>query len=266
MTSFWHDLWCGTNSLAVTFPALYSHTTRPNACVARVLSDPALLLTLRPHLTNAATRELLELHALVSPALSTEESPDIRVLRHNGKVPTSKDHYILSFGSLMDDAFVQEIWHNHSPQNFKFFTWLLHRRRLSTNARLFYCNMRSDGNCPFCSESEDCFHLFLSCPRSKSFWSFLAMDLGSLLPANGMEQLWTVNPIQEHNQRIRATVLTCILWNIWKCRNAKVFRGEDEANGQIARRCFDDLLWSHRCNSPTDRDRIVEWSSFFIRE
>ncbi|KAF8667667.1 hypothetical protein HU200_052874 [Digitaria exilis] len=93
------------------------------------------------------------------------------------------------------------------------------------------------------------------------------MDLGSLLPGNGMEQLWTVKPIQEHNQRIRATVLTCILWNIWKCRNDKVFGGEDEANGQIARRCFDDLLlWSHRCNSPMDRDRIVEWSSFFIRE
>nr|TKW20488.1 hypothetical protein SEVIR_4G091900v2 [Setaria viridis] len=78
--------------------------------------------------------------------------------------------------------------------------------------------MRSDDLCPFCSEREDCFHLFISCLRSESFWSFLRLDLRTLSPANGVEQLWTANPVQEQIQKVRTTVLTCVLWNIWKCR------------------------------------------------
>ncbi|KAF8690831.1 hypothetical protein HU200_041228 [Digitaria exilis] len=55
--------------------------------------------------------------------------------------------------------------------------------------------MRSEDSCPFCSAREDCFQLFLSCPRSKNFWFFLGLDLRSLLPENGLEQLWTTNAI-----------------------------------------------------------------------
>jgi hypothetical protein len=61
------------------------------------------------------------------------------------------------------------------------------------------------------------------------------LDLASL-PANlGVDKLLVVNTFQEHNSRICSTVLTCILWNVWKCRNVKVFRHEDETNLMISR-------------------------------
>ena len=69
---------------------------------------------------------------------------------------------------------------------------------------------------------------------------------------------------QENDRRVASTILTCVLWNIWKCRNAKVFRHDDESNLQLSRRCHEDLvLWSHRCSSSVGKMRLVEWSNFF---
>ena len=93
------------------------------------------------------------------------------------------------------------------------------------------------------------------------------IDVSLISQSFGVEQLWLENPLQENNSRIKSTILTCLLWNIWKCRNAKVFRQEDEPNAVIAKRCREDLiLWSNRCSSPSERIKIAEWSSVFPLE
>ncbi|KAF8720921.1 hypothetical protein HU200_023324 [Digitaria exilis] len=122
--------------------------------------------------------------------------------------------------------------------------------------------MGADDRCPFCTEKEDCSHLFISCGRARSFWSSINLYLASV---TDVENLWIVNPFSEPNQRVRTTLLICVCWNIWKCRNAKVFRSEDEINLHIASRCRDDLLlWSNRCSSPSDKAKIIAWSQFFF--
>lgn len=57
MTSFWHDKWLFHNSLAETFPALYSHNTNPELMVAEALSGP-LSAHLRARLSTCAREEL----------------------------------------------------------------------------------------------------------------------------------------------------------------------------------------------------------------
>ena len=264
MTAFWLDLWFGTQTLAVMFPALFSHTLRPNASVAHVFSTPDLQLSLQPRLTSAAASEFQELTALMPSVELNVSTDDTRLSRNSNKPPTSKDHYLVTFQAHPDDVFAPNIWCNYSPPKCKFFLWLLHKGRLRTKARLFHCHMQSDKVCPFCSLDEDCFHLFIDCSRSKSFWSFIGLDLSSLQDVMCVDQLWTIDPFQESNRRISSTVITCVLWNIWKCRNAKVFRHMDEENIMISRRCSEDLaLWANRCSSSVDRLKLVAWSSFF---
>ena len=264
MTAFWVDLWFGSDTLVDMFPALFSHTLRPNASVARVFSITTLQLSLRPRLTAAAAQELMELSALMASVQLNESVNDQRVLRSNNKTPTSRDHYLISFQEVPDDPFAPAIWRSYSPQKCKFFLWLLHRNRLSTRSRLLRCNVHSDGQCPFCPLEEDCFHLFIACPRSRSFWAFIGIDVTSLPASLGTDQLWTESLLLENNPRVCSTVLTCVLWNIWKCRNAKIFRHEDETNLTISRRCSEDLsLWSNRCSSPVDRLKLETWSGFF---
>ena len=270
MTAFWNDLWWGAETLANFFPALFSHTLCPNASVARVLSSQVPLLALRPRLTHVAEAELLELQSLMASVHLNPEAMDRRVLRKNGKVPTPRDHYLISFDSMPDDPFARAIWRSYAPQKCKFFLWLMHRERLSTNARLHYCNMQPSGQCPSCPSEEDCFHLFIACLRSTSFWNYCGIDVSLISQSFGVEQLWLENPLQENNSRIKSTILTCLLWNIWKCRTtviAKVFRQEDEPNAVIAKRCREDLiLWSNRCSSPSEKMKIVELSCVFPLE
>ena len=243
------------------FPALFSHTRRPNASVAHVLSAPDLKLSLQPRLTHVAASELLELTALMPSVELNVSTNDTRLSRSSNKPPTSKDHYLVSFQAYPDDAFAPNIWRNYSLPKCKFFLWLLHKDRLRTKARLFRCHIQSDRVCPFCSSDEDCFHLFIDCPRSKSFWSFIGLDLSSLQDDMGVDQ---VDLFQENNRRISSTVIICVLWNIWKCRNAKVFRQLDEENLMISRRCIEDLaLWANRCSSSADNLKVISWSSFF---
>ena len=74
-------LWWGAETLAKTFPAFFSHTLRPNASVAKVLSAQMPFLTLRSWLTHAAAAELLELQSLMSSVQLNSEVMDIRFLR-----------------------------------------------------------------------------------------------------------------------------------------------------------------------------------------
>lgn len=101
-------------------------------------------------------------------------------------------------------------------------------------SQLHHCNMNSSGQCPFCSGEETCLHLFITYQQSSSFWSFTNIDLRSLPLSEGIESFWQI-------MRIRMTVLLCITWNAWRCRNANIFRHEDEANTHISRRGRDDL-------------------------
>ncbi|OEL37208.1 hypothetical protein BAE44_0001773, partial [Dichanthelium oligosanthes] len=42
-------------------------------------------------------------------------------------------------------------------------------------------------------------------------------------------------PLLEQNSQINSTVMICMLWNIWKCRSARVCKHEDESNLKISR-------------------------------
>ena len=57
-TAFWLDVWLTDNTLVARFPAIFSHSTRLNASVARVLGDPVLCLDLRPMISSIAEQEL----------------------------------------------------------------------------------------------------------------------------------------------------------------------------------------------------------------
>ncbi|TVU19476.1 hypothetical protein EJB05_35627 [Eragrostis curvula] len=102
---------------------------------------------------------------------------------------------------------------------------------LNTNARLRSRRANNSGSCPFCGQNEDVPHLFLFCRRARLFWQVILADP---LP-DSIEQLWDCNLIGPGlaSGKLKSTVLTVILWNIWKCRNAKVFRNEEEVNRSV---------------------------------
>jgi hypothetical protein len=82
---------------------------------------------------------MTDLQCLVSSVSLSEGMTNLRLLRCNGKIPTTKDHYLLAFDANNTNAFSLVIWRNLVPRKCKFFLWLLHRQRLSLNAHLHHC-------------------------------------------------------------------------------------------------------------------------------
>ena len=61
---------------------------------------------------------------------------------------------------------------------------------------------------------------------------------------------------------IKNIVLVLVLWNIWKCRDAKVFRRklkQMSKSTDAAETNYLGTIWSYRCSNPLDRiiDRHV---------
>jgi len=173
-TFFWLDQWLGGDTLAATFPALFSHCLRPNASVAMAMScfENSSSLHLRPRrLTLAASQELDSLLSLLTAVSLSPGELDSR--RFHNVAPndlSASTFYRVSFSLLPNDAFATCIWRNAAPPRCKSFIWLLHHRKLNTNPRLCSRGADNDGSCAVCNLPEDATHLFLHCTRAQCFW------------------------------------------------------------------------------------------------
>ena len=139
------------------------------------------------------------------------------------------------------------------------FQLVLHQKRLSTKSRLHHCNMQATRQCPICPEVEDCFHLFLACPRSLSFRNFIGLDVSALSQPFEVEQLWSEKPLrgQEHRTFMHSM-------ERMEMQKYEGFRHEDETKSVISKRSNEDLIvWSNRCFSPSDKMKVDIWSNFF---
>ncbi|CAD6247846.1 unnamed protein product [Miscanthus lutarioriparius] len=134
-TSFWLDQWIGDHSLAVCFPALFSHCSRTLANVHDTLTA-GLSSFLQPRLSQQATNEL---HILLDTVATTQllHSPDQRRLLCSGLPPfTSRGAYQLLHADDVDLEGPKLIWSCRLPGKIKFFGWLLHFDRLNYRANL----------------------------------------------------------------------------------------------------------------------------------
>uniref|UniRef100_A0A453A437 Reverse transcriptase zinc-binding domain-containing protein n=1 Tax=Aegilops tauschii subsp. strangulata TaxID=200361 RepID=A0A453A437_AEGTS len=133
------DLWFNgsTENLATIFPALFSHTLRPAATVARVLGYPALNLDLAPRLTHDAEHELGNLRDMLASVSMNLQVMDKRTGRFDGKPMTCKSAYKVVWINKPIDPFATTIWKNYAPNKCRIFLWLAHKNRLFTNERRF---------------------------------------------------------------------------------------------------------------------------------
>ena len=226
------------------FPAIFSHSTRPNASVARVLGAPVLCLDLRPRISSIAEQELAALHVTIATVTLPPLVADRRVGRIGNKPISARSAYAFVFAARPEDRCAIATWKNYAPNRCRLFTWLAFRNRLFTNNRRFRHGMASSNTCPFCDELETTSHLLLNCHSFKLLWDNL---LGRRHPeVEHIQDIWSNSSID----KVRSTGIIAILWSIWKRRNAMVFRAHDEDLYVTLRRSGEDLVfWANRCKN-----------------
>jgi hypothetical protein len=262
MTSFWLDLWFQDSTLAQRFPAIFSHTTKPNASVASVCSSQALEIALFPRLSHAATSELDCLRTLLVSVELDLSVFDVRVSRLDSRTLTTKSAYLANFEHLQEVPFAATTWCNFSMYRCRMFLWLADRGRLFTNLRRFRRGLSVSDACPFCPLPESTEHMFFLCPSVQPFWAAVPALHVDVQACARVRDLWEGAP----RCKIKTSVLICALWNLWKRRNSKVFRDIVEPCNVVFRRCADDLfLWTHRCSNQDHKDSIFSWAVLFAQ-
>jgi hypothetical protein len=84
-TFFWLDRWLKPEPLAIVYPALFSHHTKPNAMIATIMQD-GIELALHNRLTTNAIAELASLNSLLRDCALLQVSDTRHLL--NGSPPS----------------------------------------------------------------------------------------------------------------------------------------------------------------------------------
>ena len=141
------------------------------------------------------------------------------------------------------------IWHSKVPPRVAFFSWSaslgkiltdnLHKRHVLV---LVWCYM-----CKNCGESVD--HLLLHCPIACELWLLVLFLFGIhwVMPLKviGLFESWQGMFGRHHNIDLWRLVPHCLLWCIWRERNARSFEGCERSMLEIKSFFLHNLLdWS----------------------
>lgn len=198
--SFWLDIWCGDESLADMFPALYSHCIKKEAAVQEMI-DLGIQNALVPRLSVQASAELVQAQLLVADSQLTS-SPDIRQSPFcigNGSLDSGAIYQLLKSRGQPEDSSASFVWKTTAPPRVQFFMWLLIKRRIQCRKVLHRKCILPDATCEVCNAAEETpEHVISGCSLGRLFWDRIGLPemLGrntdafhSLSPPSGIPAL-----------------------------------------------------------------------------
>lgn len=262
-TSFWFDHWIGPQPLADMFPALLSHTTRPNITVLGTWNGLTWNLFTSHRISSVALAELQVVQQALNNVHLDTNVTDQRGVGDRLLPFSSATSYAWYMAQSPIDDFATFIWSNAAIPRCKHFLWLIHHDRLPSAALLHRRNIVESALCSYCGHHEDQLHILLQCPRARQAWRLLHWPQVPYLAS--FHDLWSMPQLPDAHPKMRSAVITAILWNIWKARNAFVFEGKFVAPQHVlAAARADLLLWAHRLPQAARPDFLLVIDSVFV--
>jgi hypothetical protein len=142
------------------------------------------------------------------------------------------------------------------PPRARFFGWLVNNGRVQCRVNLARKKFVQDTTCEVCGQApEDTAHIFLHCGFASSFWGALGVQIA---PDHSNVLLSLLRPSTVPAKHYNMFVLLCC-WQLWKRRNAVVFRGERSPLAITMLLCrYEAELWRYRLRHE-DHQIVVAW-------
>ena len=241
MARFWTDWWLSDGRIEDTMPHLYAMVKkRGRQITVKQALTAGWWQDMSP---DMGTQALFEFMALVDLTQHVELRPGIEdaiawTWESSGTF-SARSAYRAHFAGRIESAGAVQVWRCRAPPACKFFTWLATRNRCWTANRLQRRQLPHPSACPFCDQlPETLDHLLLGCVLARQVWSkvmntWSRPDWTPSADSKLVEWWTTLNP-QNQFQKEAWTVITLVLWMLWKHRNDIVFNGASPS--------VDDLL------------------------
>jgi hypothetical protein len=255
--SFWHSRWLDGDAPAALFPELFKHSKRKNRLVVDALTNNVWVRDVDHNMSQQVIAEYLHLSdRLQNVALApTQEDKIIWVHSANGQY-SARSAYKMQFEGLGNCNMAGFTWETKAPPKCRFFTWLLLQNRIWTAARLQIRQWPNEYFCQLCIRNlETAFHLFVECPVVRSIWDRVAIWVRSsnLAPvnwgrANNMKDwlLQLINSLPPAATQGLRSLIMLVLWEVWRERNARVFRKECRQVQRIMAGIYDEAkMWAY---------------------
>ena len=181
-TLLWKDKWTINGPLCVQFPALFSHTTRPNVSVADCWQNGGWNIPLNHITSDRAENERVALMNFLASCTLDQEKVDKRGWRLNmGDEFSVKNMYSLMNWGGVEHITASTVWKCAAPKKGKMFAWLLIKGRIKVRSILRKQQIVEDDNCPFgCRAAETVRHFVLECTRMKQILAALGIHLDTV--------------------------------------------------------------------------------------
>lgn len=221
---FWLDRWIGECSLYCLYPNLFQIASNQAITVAEAFpASSSLTLSFNKQLTGVLLLEWHQLRQSISFTYKVEYDLITWRWTANGLFTVHSLYKWLEFGGIKNSYF-NTIWKAKIPLKIKVFLWLLKQDRVLTKSNLIHRGWQGDPACLFCGAVEISNHLFITCPYTKSIWSWIANHNGFTFNYESVEDLWLIDCcISLKDKLFVKLVRASTLWSIWLARNKVCF-------------------------------------------
>ncbi|CAD6213646.1 unnamed protein product [Miscanthus lutarioriparius] len=261
-TSFWFDVWYGDDALGDTYPALLSHCRQQDVSVQQVVED-GLQGTMVSRLSTMAAQQLQEMQNVID-AVNLTEDMDRRLSPFScgeGKLDTGSIYKLLKARGQEADESVVFIWKTSAPPRVQLFMWLLSQKRIQCRVNLHRKHIVPNATCEVRGEADESpEHIINGCHVARQFWTKIRVNMTLGFDVSQLHKLDCPNsvPRQEFGTFI---ALSC--WQLWKRRDAFVFRSEQPSVQHLLGTCRSEAeQW--RVRLPRKKRPIVDtWCRLF---
>lgn len=194
------------------------------------IRDAGLPRTLVPRLTNAASEQLQSLQDLLAQVTYTDQ-PDRRLspfIATDGKLDTASIYKLLKAQGQASDEKSNFIWKSAAPPRVQFFMWL---KWIQCRSNLQKKGIVPHALCEVCNEADETpEHIINGCGITREFWA----ALGVVMPTgHDLSELHKLDWPSSIPQQYFETLVALACWQLWKRRNAVIFRNERPSLHQL---------------------------------
>jgi hypothetical protein len=194
--------------------------------------------------------EFVNLWGLLQDVHLPHDVPDTITWKftNDGKYSASSA-YKMQFEGLVSTSLNSTVWKVWAPPKCKFFAWLVMQNRVWMADRLQRRGWENCGNCPLCNQvQETADHLMYKCRFTLRVWKEILAWCGihdrspeSWINEPNVDAWWTNIALgRGQHRKALASLLMLISWEVWKERNARVFRHHISATNVIIAKIKDE--------------------------
>lgn len=153
-------------------------------------------------------------------------------------------HMLKSRGQQPDQRAIF-VWQNSAPPRVQLFMWLLTQKRIQCRTVLLQKRVLHDAVCEIChAEEETPEHIISGCYLGALFWQKIGFP--DMVARDVTEFHLAAAPTGIPSQELPSFIALCC-WQLWKARNAFIFRNEVHTLNQVLGACKATAeLWRFR--------------------